>query len=173
MLQDCAPRLHFRRSYSPGMGRTGEWRSTRQALPDAPAQVMKLPLILTAFIAMASTAHAECLSSASAVWNAHPGSHATWRLRLPGHEGEKCWFAAHAGASRDAAHEIMPPSATAVPLPRPRSLDTLAADERGPLPAVATPTSAGEARSILIWGKPLELDPMWETLFTARDRGAQ
>jgi hypothetical protein len=24
---------------------------------------------------------------------AHPGSHATWRLRLPGHQGTKCWFA--------------------------------------------------------------------------------
>jgi hypothetical protein len=51
------------------------------------------PLILTALIAMTSTAHAECLSSAGAVWNTHPGSHATWRLRLPGHEGTKCWFA--------------------------------------------------------------------------------
>src|SRR5215470_11303340 len=49
---------------------------------------------LAAFIATASSAHAaECLSSASAVWNVHPGSHATWRLRLPGHEGTKCWFA--------------------------------------------------------------------------------
>src|SRR5258706_5007349 len=55
---------------------------------------MRVPLIFAAFIGMASTAHAvECLSSASAVWNAHPGSHATWRLRLPGHEGTKCWFA--------------------------------------------------------------------------------
>jgi hypothetical protein len=53
-----------------------------------------VPLILTAFLATASTADTtECFSSASAVWGAHPGSHATWRLRLPGHEGTKCWFA--------------------------------------------------------------------------------
>src|SRR5258707_5619376 len=117
---------------------------------------MRVVFIAAMLAALSVPARSECLSSASAVWNAHPGSHATWRLRLPGHEGEKCWFAAHAGASRDAAHEIRSPSATAVPLPRPRSLDTLAADERRPLPAVATPTSAGEARSILIWGKPLE-----------------
>src|SRR5258708_577319 len=49
---------------------------------------------------------------------------------MPGHEGEKCWFASssegkgtHVGASKDAAHEI---SAKAVPVPRPRSQDTLA-----------------------------------------------
>src|SRR5215467_7696011 len=53
-----------------------------------------IPVILTALIPMASVAHTtECLSSASAVWAAHPGSHATWRLRLPGYEGAKCWFA--------------------------------------------------------------------------------
>jgi hypothetical protein len=55
----------------------------------------RVPLIiLTALVAMASAAQTtECLTSASAVWVAHPGSHATWRLRLPWHIGEKCWFA--------------------------------------------------------------------------------
>jgi hypothetical protein len=55
---------------------------------------MRIPLVLAVFIATAPTAHAECLSSAEAVWAAHPGSHAMWRLRLPGHIGEKCWYAA-------------------------------------------------------------------------------
>ena len=134
-------------------------------------------LILSAFIAMASAAHAtECLSSASAVWAAHPGSHATWRLQLPGHEGEKCWFASssegtgtHVGASKDAAHEI---SAKAVPVPRPRSQDTLADTERAPLPFVE-PASAGEAKSILMWGAPMRIDATWEELFAGRERRAE
>ncbi len=141
----------------------------------------RVPLVLTAFIGMAPAADAtECLSSASAVWAAHPGSHATWRLRLPGHEGEKCWFASsseskvkHADTSRDADHEIKPVSATPVPLPRARSQDTLADTERGPLPVVTTPTSPGEARSILMWGKPMGLDSTWEDVFAGRERRAE
>jgi hypothetical protein len=133
-------------------------------------------LILSACIAMASTAHAtECHSSASAVWAAHPGSHATWRLQLPGHEGEKCWFASssegkgtHVGASKNAAHEI---SAKAVPVPRPRSQDTLADTERAPLPFVE-PASAG-AKSILMWGTPTRIDTTWEELFAGRERRAE
>jgi hypothetical protein len=138
-------------------------------------------LIITAFIAIASSAHAtECLSSASAVWAAHPGSHATWRLQLPGHEGEKCWFASsseskvkHANASRDTAHETRIMGAAAVPVPRPRSQDTLAATERAPLPPFAKPISADEARSILIWGKPMGLDAAWQEIFTRRERSAE
>ncbi len=134
-------------------------------------------LILSAFIAMAPAAHAtECLSSASAVWAAHPGSHATWRLQLPGHEGEKCWFASssegkgtHVGASKDAGHEI---SAKAVPVPRPRSQDTLADTERAPLPFVE-PASAGEAKSLLMWGAPMRIDATWEELFAGRERRAE
>jgi len=90
--------------------------------------------------------HAECLSTANAVWAAHPGSHATWRLRLPGHEGTKCWFASSrerkgsdADASTDAAHKIRAVSAMAIPPPRPRSQDTLAETERAPLPLRRSP----------------------------------
>jgi len=71
---------------------TSPWREKSPAEWSAIIVAVRA-LALAAFIAMASNAHAvECLSSASAVWSAHPGSHATWRLRLPGHEGEKCWF---------------------------------------------------------------------------------
>jgi hypothetical protein len=138
---------------------------------------MRVPLVLAVFIATASTAHAECLSSAEAVWAAHPGSHAMWRLRLPGHIGEKCWYASssegkevRAGAARDAVHEI---SAKAVPVPQPRSQDPLAYTERPPLPALAKPASTGEARAILIWGTPMRIDPTWEELFTRRERRAE
>ena len=99
-----------------------------------------------------------------------------WRLQLPGHEGTKCWYAGSkskvmdSDASRDAAHEITTVSTTAVPLPRPRSQDALSDTERGPLPE---PASAGAARSILIWGRPVQLDPTWEEIFATRERGAR
>jgi hypothetical protein len=41
------------------------------------------------FLFIMSVGHSECLPTAKAVWEAHPGSHATWRIR----NGEKCWYA--------------------------------------------------------------------------------
>jgi hypothetical protein len=95
---------------------------------------MRVPLILTAFIAIVSSADAECLSSAESVLAAHHGSHAVWTRRLPGHVGEKCWFASSAEtSSRDDARQIRPVSAEEAPLPRPRSQDTTTATERAPV----------------------------------------
>ena len=140
---------------------------------------MRVPLVLAVFIATASTAHAECLSSAEAVWAAHPGSHAMWRLRMPGHIGEKCWYAPseskemQTDAPKNVGSETALVSATAVPRPRPQLQDTLAETERAPLPASAKPASTGEARSILIWGTPIRIDPTWDELFTRRERRAE
>ena len=109
---------------------------------------MRVPLALTAFIAIASTAHAECLSSPESVLAAHPGSHAVWTRRLPGHVGEKCWFGTsaetkviHADDSRDDVRQIKPVSAEGTPLPRPRSQDTTTATEPAPV------TGAGDSRA--------------------------
>ena len=140
---------------------------------------MRVSLVLTVFIATASTAHAECLSSAEAVWAAHPGSHAMWRLRLPGHIGEKCWYAAskstamQTDAPRDVGDETAPASAITIPRSRPRLQDTLAETERAPLPPLAKPASAGEARSILMWGAPMRIDATWDELFAGRERRAE
>ena len=108
---------------------------------------MRVPLALTAFIAIASTAHAECLSSPESVLAAHPGSHAVWTRRLPGHVGEKCWFGTsaetkvmHIDDSRDDVRQIRPASAEGAPLPRPRSQDTTATE---PAPV----TGAGDSRA--------------------------
>src|SRR5260221_1433069 len=54
---------------------------------------MRVLLIAAVLAALSLPARSECLSSASAVWAVHPGSHPNWRLRLPGHIGEKCWYA--------------------------------------------------------------------------------
>jgi hypothetical protein len=140
---------------------------------------MRVPLVLAVFIATASTAHAECLSSAEAVWAAHPGSHAMWRLRMPGHIGEKCWYAPskseemQTDAPRNVGSEIAPVSAITIPRPRPRLQDTLAETERAPLPPLAKPASAGEARSILMWGAPMRIDATWDELFAGRERRAE
>jgi hypothetical protein len=138
---------------------------------------MRVRLIFTALIAMASTGHAECLSTAEAMWTAHPGSHAMGRLRAPGHVGEKCWYAAskamQTDAPRDVGYEIAPVSAIAVPRPRPPSQNDPTDSEREPLPALAKPASAGEARSILMWGAPMQIDARWDELFAKRERRAE
>jgi hypothetical protein len=99
-----------------------------------------------------------------------------WRLRLPGHIGEKCWYAGSKSKTiqtdppRDEGDEV---AAIAVSRPRPQLLDTLAETERAPLPASAKPTSAGEARSILMWGAPMRIDATWDELFVGRERRAE
>jgi hypothetical protein len=135
---------------------------------------MRLPIITAMLVALSVPAHAECLPSAKAVWSAHPGSYPKWRLRVPGHGGQQCWYAASEGkvtdadASRSAGHEITPVGATAVPLPRPRSQEAPAETEREPLSA-AKSAWEGEARSILMWGTPMQIDATWEELFSARE----
>jgi hypothetical protein len=149
-----------------------------------------LPLILTALLATTSLADTtECLSSASAVWAAHPGSHATWRLRLPGHEGTKCWFTRGsralsapgvrqvADAMREAVYEeadgralepTIPTSsrvkASAVDAPRQRSARSTSQD-------TLLPTERGGPLSILVWaGRPMHIDSTWEDIFASRER---
>lgn len=132
---------------------------------------MRVPLILTAFIAIVSSADAECLSSAESVLAAHHGSHAVWTRRLPGHVGEKCWFASsaetkviHADDSRDDARQIRPVSVEEAPLPRPRSQDTTTATERAPV--TGADGSRDDARQIEAMGVtvPPPLPPSQETL---------
>jgi hypothetical protein len=132
---------------------------------------MRVLLIAAMLVALSVTARSECLGSMREVWRSHPGSHATWRLRLPGHEGEKCWFAR--GSTNQQAPRIQrvvdsprgtdaaPPtdgqvnaSATAGP---DESQRALAPVKRAPL-------------SILNWGAPMQLDPTWDEIFARRER---
>jgi hypothetical protein len=146
-------------------------------------------LILTAFIAMASAAPTtECLSSATAVWAAHPGSHATWRLRLPGHEGTKCWFV------RGSAGLAAPHVRRVADSPRgaiygeadPRTVrQTIFASSQGTasagdalgerlarsMPQNSLPPTERGPLSILVWaGKPMHIDSSWEDIFAGRER---
>ena len=149
-----------------------------------------VPLILAALISMASAAHTtECLSSASAVWAAHPGSHATWRLRLPGREGTKCWFAK---GSRDlsaprvrqvadsprravyeeADHRTLEPTIGASSQVKASAVDAPGESygHRSTSQDILLPTERGPL-SILVWaGTPMHIDSTWEDVFAARER---
>jgi hypothetical protein len=128
------------------------------------------PLILTALIAMTSTAHGECLSSAGAVWNAHPGAHATWRLRLPGHEGTKCWFArGRKIVQAPRVHQVVDSQRARDAEPR---TDWDESPARSETQRTSPPGERGSP-SILIWGTPMWIDPTWEDLFQRRERGAE
>jgi hypothetical protein len=152
--------------------------------PPRASHIMRPPLILTAFIGLiscfgkSSVAHAECLPSAKAVWAAHPGSHATWRLRLPGHEGVKCWFvrgSTNLPASR-ARHDLDGESR--------RGTIRRAADQRTKGASAVNGSDERPARSesqdtlpphqrapssILIWGTPMQIDATWEEIFRRRE----
>jgi hypothetical protein len=147
-----------------------------------------VPVILTAFIAMASAAHTtECLSSASDVWAAHPGSHATWRLRLPGHEGKKCWFARGStnlpprvrqarDSLRGAVYGAADPRTLGRTISASSQAKASAADTAGEMSARSTSQDTVLASergplSILVWaGRPMHIDSTWEEVFAARER---
>jgi hypothetical protein len=65
-------------------------------------------IIAVGFLLLAgwSISKAECLHSAQEVWDAHPGSHATWSTRDDG----RCWYAVHKHKRREAR----------LPVPRPK-----------------------------------------------------
>lgn len=133
----------------------------------------RVPLILIAFVTIASSADAECLSSAESVLAAHHGSHAVWTHRLPGHVGEKCWFASsaetkvtHEDDSRDDARQSKPVSAQEAPLPRPRLQDTTAATERTPATGADDSRDASREIAPMSVTVPPPLPPSQEALST-------
>jgi hypothetical protein len=161
-------------------GRFGTWGACSQEASGRPRAAPRLlPTDLRgpdrqlegrALIATTSTAPAECLSSAGAVWSAHPGSHATWRLRLAGHQGTKCWFA------RGPKIVQAPRIRQAADSPRARAAERRTDGHEGPARLELeeiSPSGGGGPPSILLWGRPLRIDPTWEDLFERRARGAE
>jgi hypothetical protein len=159
-------------------GRFGTWGACSQETSGRPRAAPRLlpselrwpdrQLEGRAFTAMTSTAHAECLSSAGAVWNAHPGSHATWRLA--GHQGTKCWFA------RGPKIVQAPRIRWVADSPRARTAEPRTDGHQNPARLESEqvfPSGEREPPSILLWGTPLRIDPTWEDLFERRARGAE
>jgi hypothetical protein len=56
---------------------------------------------LLALIASGSAHAAECFSSLEAVRKADPGAWPSWTLRMPGHEGTRCWYPGTRGVAYD------------------------------------------------------------------------
>jgi hypothetical protein len=148
---------------------------------------MRVLLVAASLAALSVPARSECLPSAEAVWSAHPGSHATWRLRLPGHVGEKCWYAKNStNLSAPRIQQVVdsPRGTDAAPRADGQaktasgSANVSAADQSNETPArSASPeTSPPQQRgptSILIWGRPLGLDAAWEEIFVRREQGGK
>jgi hypothetical protein len=146
---------------------------------------MRVLLIVTFVAGLSVPARSECLSSASTVWAVHPGSHPHWRLRLPGHVGEKCWYAKNSSnlpAPRVQERRVQDS-------PRRTGSDPQADDqtERVSSDAKASaddqpedtarsesgeswPLQRGGPTSILIWGRPMGLDAAWQEIFMRRER---
>jgi hypothetical protein len=136
---------------------------------------MNVRRTLVAFVALisclgrSSTADAECLSSAKAVWAAHPGSHASWRTR----DDVKCWFVGFA-VQRVRRHD----QETDGQAQARSQARALAADGPGESPARLEsrenlPSLDRGPPSILIWGRPMSIDETWEEMFTRRERNAE
>jgi hypothetical protein len=143
---------------------------------------MRVLLVAAILAALSVPARSECLLSADAVWSAHPGSHATWRMQLPGHQGTKCWFA------RGSMIQQAPRARQVVDSPRgtdaaPRTdgqaktasgpANVSAADHPNETPARSEPPETPPSQhptSILIWGRPMSLDAAWQEIFARRER---
>src|SRR5258708_5465626 len=135
---------------------------------------MRVLFIAAMLAALSLPARSECLPSAEAVWASHPGSHATWRLRLPGHEGQKCWF--ERGSTSPPVPRIRQEREadprTDGQTKRPNG-QASAADRPDERPArlesqeIAPPHKRGPP-SILIWGTPMRIDPPWQAIFDRR-----
>jgi hypothetical protein len=140
---------------------------------------MRVLLIAAVLAALSVPARSECLSSASAVWAVHPGSHPNWRLRLPGHVGKKCWYAKNStnlqerrvhdsprttefdpradGRTKRVSSEAASTADEPTETVRSESQETWPPQQRGPT-------------SILIWGRPMGLDAAWQEIFMRRER---
>jgi hypothetical protein len=143
---------------------------------------MRVLLTAVMLAALSVPARSECLPSADAVWNAHPGSHATWRGRLPGHEGTRCWFARgstsrHTPSVReapvaDSPRGVVRASVADRPDEKPARSDSQeSVPPQAPQPS-SRESSSREPSSILMWGKPMRIDPTWEEMFMRRERGS-
>jgi hypothetical protein len=146
---------------------------------------MRVLLIATFVATLSVPARSECLSSASAVWAGHPGSHPHWRLRLPGHVGAKCWYAKNStnlpaprvqerrvqDSPRRAGSDPQADGQTERVSGEAKASTDDQPDETARSESQETwPPQQGGPTSILIWGRPMGLDAAWQEIFMRRER---
>jgi hypothetical protein len=149
---------------------------------------MRVLLIATFVVALSVPARSECLSSASAVLAAHPGSHAMWRLRMAGHVGEKCWYAenlTNLPAPQVQERRVQDSPSRTESDARPGDQTKRASSEVKASTAdqpdetarsesqETSPLQQSGPTSILIWGRPMGLDATWQEIFARRERRAE
>ncbi len=150
---------------------------------------MRVLLVAAILAALSLPARSECLSSASAVRAVHPGSHPNWRLRLPGHIGEKCWYAKNstnlpAPQVQERRFQDSPrrmefdPRADGQTKRVSSEVKASRADQPNETPARSesqetSPLQQRGPTSILIWGRPMGLDAEWQEIFARRERRSE
>jgi hypothetical protein len=149
---------------------------------------MRVLLIATFVAALSVPALSECLSSANAVWAAQPGSYPKWRLRLPGHVGEKCWYAKNSTNLRApqvqerrvqdspsrTESDVRPGDQTKRVSSEVKASAADQPDETARSESQETsPLQQSRSTSILIWGRPMGLDATWQEMFARRERRAE
>jgi hypothetical protein len=139
---------------------------------------MRVLLTVAILAALSESAHSECLSSASAVWAVHPGSHPKWTLRPAGHVGKKCWYARNSIQERrvqDSSRRTeSDPRADGLMEQVSSGAKASAADQRNETVRSESqetwPPQQRGPTSILIWGRPMGLDAEWQEIFVRRER---
>jgi hypothetical protein len=94
-----------------------------------------------------------------------------WRVRLPGHEGAKCWFArGSSDLSAPRVRQVADSQRGAVYEEADRRTEGPTIRARGQVEASAVDAKRGSL-SILVWaGRSMHIDSTWEEVFTARER---
>jgi hypothetical protein len=147
---------------------------------------MRVLLVAAILAALSAPARTECLSSASAVLAMHPGSHPSWTLQLPGHVGEKCWYAKNSTnlPTPPIPRVVDPPPLAATDPPADSHTKRASSEVKASTADEPNETAQSESQetsppqqrgpaSILIWGRPLGLDAAWEEIFARRERLAE
>jgi hypothetical protein len=139
---------------------------------------MRVFLTVAILAALSVSARSECLSSASAVWAVHPGSHPKWTLGPPGHEGRKCWYGKNSIQERRIQDS---PRRTESDLRRDGQTERVSSEANASAADQSNETVGSESQetwpaqqrgptSILIWGRPMGLDAEWQEIFVRRER---
>jgi hypothetical protein len=82
------------------------------SFPRATLILLPCPAVVALCASFVGVHASPCLPSAPAVRQEHPGAWPSWTLRVPGHEGVKCWYAATRTTAHNHRYEMAPNKAS-------------------------------------------------------------
>jgi len=108
--------LHWSRTVggptSSWSGAAANWSSfegsNRMFFPRATLILLPCPAMAALCASFVGVHASPCLPSAPAVRQEHPGAWPSWTLRVPGHEGTKCWYPATRTTAHSHRYEVVP-----------------------------------------------------------------